>query len=217
MALLAVPAMAQTKPAASSTMTSSSDPAVVAAGISFLHVTNDTGPGFFVDFAKDFMHNDRVAIGAAGDFGLNHFTGGTETSYTAGPRVGFIIPDAKVRPFAQLLFGANHVPNSTDFAYSVGGGVDIKLTPKLNFRGQIDFRQVKVDTGGLAGVDSWFGETRVLVRHLDADRQVAFPHDLSRARGHGSRALFLFLRGVTPAPRRPANDNCARPCRNARG
>lgn len=157
-ALIAVPAMAQTKPAASSTMTSSNDPAVVAAGISFLHDDATTAAGFAVDVAKDFMHNDRIGIGGVGDFGLNHFDGATVTSYMGGARVNFLIPDAKVKPFAQFLIGAEHCCGTTDFAQQLGGGVDIAINPKFNFRAQIDFwRHVKDDFGSFNEQRFWFG------------------------------------------------------------
>jgi hypothetical protein len=148
MALLAVPAMAQSKPAASSTMTSSSDPVVVGAGISFLHDDGSTATGFAVDVAKDFMHNDRIAIGGVGDFGLNHFDGANVTSYLGGARVSFLLTNPKVKPFAQFLIGAEHCCGETDFATQLGGGVDIAINPKFNFRAQIDFwRHVNVTLG----------------------------------------------------------------------
>jgi hypothetical protein len=141
-------------------MTSSSDdPAVVAAGISFLHDSGGTAPGFAVDVAKSFVHNDRITIGGVGDFGLNHRDGLTLTSYAGGARVTFLIPDAKVRPFAQLLIGAEHCCGNTNFVWSPGGGVDIPFTPKLSFRAQIDFRHVSLgnDLGGINEQRFWFG------------------------------------------------------------
>jgi opacity protein-like surface antigen len=66
----------------------------------------------------------------------------TEHNYLFGPRVSVSI--AKIRPFAQVLFGAGHVhvngiTSDTSFATAVGGGLDYKLFPLLAWRVQGDY------------------------------------------------------------------------------
>lgn len=69
----------------------------------------------------------------------------TLTTYTAGPRA--TLHFARVRPFAQALFGVGHGSDSyfprgansystsaTSFAYTLGGGLDIRLMRKLDVR-----------------------------------------------------------------------------------
>lgn len=66
----------------------------------------------------------------------------TEHNYLFGPRVSVSV--AKIRPFAQVLFGAGHVhvngiTSDTSFATAVGGGLDYKLIPLLAWRFQGDY------------------------------------------------------------------------------
>jgi opacity protein-like surface antigen len=66
----------------------------------------------------------------------------TEHNYLFGPRVSVSV--AKIRPFAEALFGAGHVhvngiTSDTSFATGVGGGVDYKLLPLLAWRLQVDY------------------------------------------------------------------------------
>lgn len=128
----------------------------VGAGISFLHNTGDTAPGFTIDYATVKPATDKATVGFVGDFGLNRSNGVTVTSYLGGVRVG-IPGNAKVHPFAQFVIGAEHCCSTTNFALQPGVGVDIPINPTLNFRAQIDFRTVRVDGNGYNGQRYTFG------------------------------------------------------------
>jgi len=87
-------------------------------------------------------------LGIVGDFGGYHASpGGTSlNTYTFlfGPRVIMRNP-TKVTPFVQFLAGAAHLTagsgggSTTNFAYSVGGGVDVAVLPHLALRPQVDY------------------------------------------------------------------------------
>jgi hypothetical protein len=94
-------------------------------------------------------------LGAVGDFGVYHASpaGVSVNTYTYlfGPRVTLRNP-SKINPFAQALFGGSRLttgsggPTFNQFAYSIGGGVDIGLLPHLAFRPQVDY--VGLNTSG---------------------------------------------------------------------
>jgi hypothetical protein len=85
-------------------------------------------------------------LGIVGDFGGYHASPGgvSLNTYTFlfGPRINFRNP-TKITPFAQFLAGAAHLTagggSSTDFSYSVGGGVDLHVLPHLSVRPQLDY------------------------------------------------------------------------------
>ena len=87
-------------------------------------------------------------LGIVGDFGVYHASplGVSLNTYTYlfGPRVTLRNP-SKFNPFAQALFGGSRLttgsggPTFNQFAYSIGGGVDIGLLPHLAFRAQVDY------------------------------------------------------------------------------
>jgi hypothetical protein len=119
---------------------------LVGAGLSFLNLADDTGTGFFVDVAKNFRSMGNLDIGAVGDLGWHSFDGANVSSFQGGARVtGSANP--KYQPFGQFLFGLTHVNldgcvdegcSDTGFTINFGGGIDIRLNDKLNFRGQLD-------------------------------------------------------------------------------
>jgi opacity protein-like surface antigen len=95
--------------------------------------------------------NPNRWFGLVGDFGGYHGTINVPNevslntyTYLFGPRLSFRNPST-FTPFAQALIGGSRVTvgsggGSTDqFAYSVGGGVDIKLLPHLALRPQLDY------------------------------------------------------------------------------
>jgi hypothetical protein len=94
-------------------------------------------------------------LGVVGDFGVYHASplGVSVNTYTYlfGPRLTLRNP-SKFNPFAQALLGGSRVTvgsvggSSNQFAYSVGGGVDIGLLPHLAFRPQLDY--VGLNTSG---------------------------------------------------------------------
>jgi opacity protein-like surface antigen len=98
-------------------------------------------------------------LGIVGDFGGYHGSlfnpaggggvGGQSVSvntytFLFGPRIIMHNP-TKFTPFVQFLAGAGHLTVSpsglptTNFAYSVGGGVDIGVLPHLAVRPQLDY------------------------------------------------------------------------------
>ena len=86
-------------------------------------------------------------LGIVGDFGGYHASSNGVNTYTYlfGPRVTLRNP-TKINPFAQVLLGGSRLtPGSTNqFAYSIGGGVDLGLLPHLALRPQVDY--VGLDT-----------------------------------------------------------------------
>lgn len=95
-------------------------------------------------------YNPNRWLGLVGDFGGYHGSpsGASLNTYTFlfGPRITVRNP-TKVNPFAQALFGGSRLTagyggqsgSSNQFAFSVGGGVDIGLLPHLALRPQLDY------------------------------------------------------------------------------
>jgi opacity protein-like surface antigen len=87
-------------------------------------------------------------LGIVGDFGGYHATpsGVSVNTYTFmfGPRV-IIHNPTRLTPFVQFLAGDGHLTagdgggSSNNFAFSVGGGVDIGVLPHLALRPQLDY------------------------------------------------------------------------------
>jgi len=89
-------------------------------------------------------------LGIVGDFGGYHASPGgiSLNTYTFlfGPRIIMHNP-TNLTPFVQFLAGAGHLTagfggassSTTNFAYSVGGGVDIGVLPHLALRPQFDY------------------------------------------------------------------------------
>jgi len=87
-----------------------------------------------------------VSLGCTG---TGDFKGNTWT-YLFGPRVTFRHV-GRLTPYAQVLFGVAHTTpnvfltnNQTDFAMSVGGGVDYRLSHRLSIRPlQLEYLQTR--------------------------------------------------------------------------
>jgi hypothetical protein len=85
-------------------------------------------------------------LGIVGDFGGYHASPGGVSlntyTYLFGPRLT-LRNATKINPFVQGLLGGSRIAggggSSNQFAYSVGGGVDIGLLPHLAFRPQLDY------------------------------------------------------------------------------
>jgi Outer membrane protein beta-barrel domain len=100
-------------------------------------------------------YNPNRWLGIVGDFGGYHASPGGVSlntyTYLFGPRLSLRNP-TKVAPFAQALLGGSRITvgsgggSSNQFAYSVGGGVDLGLLPHLALRPQLDY--VGLDTSG---------------------------------------------------------------------
>src|SRR3989440_12965563 len=94
-------------------------------------------------------------LGIVGDFGGYHASpfGVSLNTYTYlfGPRLTLRNP-SKINPFAQVLLGGSRITagsgggSANQFAYSLGGGVDIGLLPHLAFRPQVDY--IGLETSG---------------------------------------------------------------------
>jgi opacity protein-like surface antigen len=100
-------------------------------------------------------YNPNRWLGLVGDFGGYHGSpsGVSVNTYTYlfGPRLSLRNP-SNITPFAQALFGGSRITvgsgggSSNQFAYSVGGGVDLGLLPHLALRPQVDY--VGLNTSG---------------------------------------------------------------------
>jgi hypothetical protein len=87
-------------------------------------------------------------FGIVGDIGGYHASPGgvSVNTYTFlfGPRIIMHNP-SNVTPFVQFLAGAGHITvgdgggSNTNFAYSVGGGVDFAVLPHLAVRPELDY------------------------------------------------------------------------------
>ena len=89
--------------------------------------------GAHVDLASTFKR-DVPFIGPVGEFGFNHFDGGTVASVMGGVRVR-ANTDYHVLPYVELILGLYHcgVCDINDFALQGGGGVDFRTaSPNTN-------------------------------------------------------------------------------------
>lgn len=91
-------------------------------------------------------YNPNRWLGIVGDFGGYHASpGGTPLNtytYLFGPRLTLRNP-TRINPFVQALFGGSRLTgggsSSNQFAFSVGGGVDLGILPHLALRPQVDY------------------------------------------------------------------------------
>lgn len=93
-------------------------------------------------------YNLNKWAGVVGDFGVYHASPGGVSlntyTYLFGPRLTLRNP-SKFNPFAQALLGGSRITvgsgggSNNQFAYSLGGGVDIGLLPHLALRPQVDY------------------------------------------------------------------------------
>lgn len=101
-------------------------------------------------------------LGLVGDFGFCKVTGlatGTsshEINYLFGPRVSFR-NYGRLTPYAQFLLGGDHATASATgvgstsanaFAFTLGGGTDVRLTPHVSLRA-IQFEYFYTHFGGV--------------------------------------------------------------------
>jgi len=90
--------------------------------------------------------NPNRWFGIAGDFGAYHASPGGVSlntyTYLFGPRLTFRNP-TRINPFVQGLVGGSRLSggglSSNQLAFSVGGGVDIGILPRIYLRPQIDY------------------------------------------------------------------------------
>jgi hypothetical protein len=151
--LVFVVAMALARPAAAQPGT-----ALIAGGLSFLHYPSDssseTATGIAIDLAYNFPSSGQVEFGAVADIGFNSFNQCTEKSFGVGGRATFTA-GAKAKPFGQFVIG--HDGGCTGVTMlQPGFGLDVVISPKLNLRGQIDFRSLRYDSS-YTEPRFWFG------------------------------------------------------------
>jgi hypothetical protein len=129
----------------------------VGAGISFLHDSGQTAPGFAIDYSADVRKMEKVAWGGVGDFSLYRKNGVTDTFYQGGVRITGT-GSAKVRPYGQVLLGGARFSitgfSENAFVFTVGGGADVPLNAKANFRVALDFPTVR--SNGVSSTDTRF-------------------------------------------------------------
>ena len=86
--------------------------------------------------------NPNRWFGIAGDFGAYHASPGGVSLNMFGPRLTFRNP-TRINPFVQGLVGGSRLSggglSSNQLAFSVGGGVDIGILPRIYLRPQIDY------------------------------------------------------------------------------
>jgi hypothetical protein len=164
MCVLAVPAAAQTRPAAPAASSSDAPSGVVGAGVSWIHETGTdsfTAKGFTVDVAGNVVKASSAALGIVGDFSFHTDKGFHLTTFAGGARVT-ATKNAKVKPFGQFLIGRTRFSGNGETAEShnvllPGGGVDVMMTDRVSFRAQVDWVHVMFSDGSENVARFWFG------------------------------------------------------------
>ena len=130
--------------------------------------------GVAVDFRKNIYSTPSIDLGIVGDIGYHRKTeefldisaSASTLTLMGGVRVTASQLD-RVAPFGQFLvgmvqsdlggdvcdideIGEEFCEAETDGVIGFGGGIDVRLTDRLNFRGQIDFLRPLVDEGEFA-------------------------------------------------------------------
>ena len=140
-------------------------------GVSFLNVDDTTSAGFTIDYRKNFLAETSFDLGAVGDLGWHRDSdeiAGFESSSTLLTLMGGVRITAsqldRFAPFGQALFGMARLSfggdvcdidetfceSDTEPALKFGGGVDVRLSDRINVRGQIDFLKVLEDDADVA-------------------------------------------------------------------
>jgi opacity protein-like surface antigen len=101
-------------------------------------------------------YNFNKTVGVVGDFGAYIPSGRPGTpnvySYLVGPRLSYR-SDSRITPFAQFLIGgatrtstATFRNSASGFAFTAGGGLDVKVNDKITFRpAQAEFFRTRFD------------------------------------------------------------------------
>jgi hypothetical protein len=98
-------------------------------------------------------------FGIVGDFGAYRGEGLGTFTFLVGPRFS-ARNSSGVTPFAQVLFGGAHLGGSdgvTPFAISPGGGLDVKITPNVALRPQVDYLALRANGQTLNSVRASVG------------------------------------------------------------
>lgn len=128
---------------------------LVGVGVAFLHDDTITYTGVAADVAKDVRTLEKGSVSVVGDIGF-YSNEVTISSYAGGVRfTGQLSPKASA--FGQFLIGAEHCCGETNMLLAPGVGLDYVLTPKLNFRAEINFNNVRFDGGSFNEQRYFFG------------------------------------------------------------
>jgi hypothetical protein len=147
------------------------------AGVSFLNAEEETYTGFTIDVRKNVYAATSMDVGVVGDLSFHRKSfdefdaSFSLLSFMGGVRVTASQLD-RVAPFGQVLFGAVRGSEDSDFcdeecsetemAIGFGGGIDVRLTDRVNFRGQLDFFRVFTEDEGTNAVRFMIGISALL-------------------------------------------------------
>ena len=149
------PAMAQATQQSPNAQPTSSPDYDLSLGVLYDFVMNEysmtSNTGVHFDVAQRFLRGNRMNVSGVGEVGLTHFEDFNFQSYLAGVRFAGSY-NRKFSPFVQLLLGAEHCCNNTNFAIQPGVGVDIPWKPQFAIRGQVDWRHVNSDLDDADGL-----------------------------------------------------------------
>jgi opacity protein-like surface antigen len=116
-----------------------------------IDVTHEDAYGWHVAANGNLHRNFGIVGEISGAYGSIAGVDFQNYTFMGGPRV--FGRYERATPFAHALFGFNHITNgdsSTDFAWGVGGGVDVNINDTWAWRvAQVDYIQVRVDEAGL--------------------------------------------------------------------
>lgn len=144
--------LALAAPAAAQGAAASERP-LLGAGVSFLSDGDETGTGFVVDIAKAVRQMEKAKISGVGDFGYHGWDGFKTLSLMGGARFTATGIE-RFAPFGQFTIGMIRLSaddcdgdgcSDTNLVFAPGGGVDIAINEKFNFRAQIDFLIIKFE------------------------------------------------------------------------
>lgn len=128
----------------------------IGAGLSFQFDDGETGVGFTGDVRGNIMPLGPGHLGWVGDISFHNFDGFTTAGYLGG--VSFNIPiNDKFSAYGQFLLGLEHCCEFNAFSLQPGGGVDFRLTNKMDARVGFDMRSSDYDGTWFHTPRLWFG------------------------------------------------------------
>lgn len=120
---------------------------VAGVGVSLLRSDGVTAVGVALDIAHGFRTDELVTVGPVGDFGVHRTGDLVITSWMGGGRL--TVGPAAARGFGQVLAGVERYRGVSDVVWQPGGGVEVRVTERLNLRGQFDVRVARVESNGV--------------------------------------------------------------------
>jgi outer membrane immunogenic protein len=141
--------------------------AEVSASYSYLRLGVRNGVnqnGGSVSIAGNFNHWLGIAADVGGYHAAPFGVGLNTLTYMGGPRFSYR-SSGRVTPFAQVLLGGARTSASAfgtsastnGFAFSAGGGVDLRFTKHIALRPQLDYIGMRVGSSTLNTVRGSFG------------------------------------------------------------